>query len=73
MVTYNKNLYIRQTQRGWIRKQYLIGIKGGSCEKCGYNKCSRCLSFHHRDPKNKSFQLDLRKDLYLHYRRSLID
>ncbi len=57
---YNKNYYKRQTQRGWLRKQHLIEIKGGGCEKCGYNKCSRSLSFHHRDPKLKLFSLDLR-------------
>ena len=60
MSKYNKKYYLRQTQRGWLRKQYLIEVKGGGCEKCGYNKCSRCLSFHHRDPKNKKFNLDLR-------------
>lgn len=60
MSKYNRDFYIRQTQRGWIRKQHLIEIKGGGCESCGYNKCSRCLSFHHREPKIKSFNLDLR-------------
>ncbi len=29
--------------------------KGGQCEICGYKKCSRALSFHHLDPKTKSF------------------
>ena len=29
--------------------------KGGKCEICGYNKCSRALSFHHLDPKKKNF------------------
>lgn len=60
MSKYNKKYYLRQTQRGWLRKQHLIEVKGGGCEKCGYNKCSRCLSFHHRDPKKKKFNLDLR-------------
>ncbi len=55
----NKNR-LRQTQKGWLRKQHLIEIKGGGCEQCGYNKCSRCLSFHHRDPKKKKFNLDTR-------------
>ena len=31
--------------------------KGGKCEVCGYNKCPRALSFHHLDPKKKSFGL----------------
>lgn len=28
---------------------------GGKCAICGYDKCSRALSFHHIDPKMKSF------------------
>lgn len=60
MSKYDKKYYLRQTQRGWLRKQHLIEVKGGGCEKCGYNKCSRCLSFHHRDPRKKKFNLDLR-------------
>lgn len=60
MSKYNRNFYLRQTQRGWLRKQHLIDLKGGCCEQCGYNKCTRSLSFHHRDPKRKEFNLDLR-------------
>ena len=30
---------------------------GTSCIKCGYNKCKRALTFHHRDPKSKKFQI----------------
>lgn len=29
--------------------------KGNRCEICGYDKCSRALSFHHLDPKQKGF------------------
>ena len=29
--------------------------KGGKCEICGYFKCQRALSFHHINPKEKSF------------------
>ncbi len=28
---------------------------GGKCAICEYNKCPSALSFHHRDPKQKSF------------------
>ncbi len=28
---------------------------GGKCEICGYNRCLRALSFHHRDPSKKDF------------------
>jgi hypothetical protein len=39
------------------RKKKLIELSGGCCNKCGYNKCDRALSFHHRNPKEKSFEL----------------
>ena len=29
--------------------------KGNKCAICGYNKCQRALSFHHRDPNKKIF------------------
>jgi len=47
-------------KRGEERKLKLINLKGGCCKKCGYNKCSRSMSFHHRNPKEKSFQMDTR-------------
>jgi hypothetical protein len=40
-----------------LRKQELIEYKGGKCEKCGYNKCTRALCFHHIDPSTKEFEL----------------
>ena len=30
---------------------------GGQCQLCGYKKCSRALSFHHKDPAQKDFGL----------------
>ena len=35
----------------------LIEYKGGSCEKCNYNKSVSALQFHHLDPKEKDFQI----------------
>jgi endogenous inhibitor of DNA gyrase (YacG/DUF329 family) len=32
-----------------------VDYKGGSCIKCGYNKCKEALEFHHRDPSQKEF------------------
>tara|TARA_Y100000310_G_C20509788_1_gene728238 strand:+ start:353 stop:670 length:318 start_codon:yes stop_codon:yes gene_type:complete len=29
--------------------------KGGKCIICGYKKCTRAMSFHHRNPKKKDF------------------
>jgi hypothetical protein len=42
-------------RRRFFITQKAIEYKGGSCQICGYNKCSRALTFHHRNPKEKSF------------------
>jgi 5-methylcytosine-specific restriction endonuclease McrA len=39
-------------------KEKAIKFKGGECQHCGYKKCKRALTFHHLDPKQKSFSLD---------------
>jgi DNA invertase Pin-like site-specific DNA recombinase len=38
-------------------KKKLIEYKGGSCEKCGYNKSEHALHFHHLDPNQKDFTI----------------
>lgn len=56
-----KEAYIQRcTLRRWERKQKLVDLKGGKCEACGYSKCLRALSFHHRNPAIKGFPLDIR-------------
>ena len=60
---YNNNWYNsgeKQKQRGIIKKSKLIKLKGGQCQNCGYDKCLRALTFHHRNPSEKSFPLDVR-------------
>ena len=32
-----------------------IRYKGGSCGRCGYNKCIAAMEFHHIDPSQKDF------------------
>ena len=39
------------------RKQLVVDMLGGSCERCGYDKCLDALQFHHRDPSTKEFEL----------------
>jgi hypothetical protein len=41
----------------WRRRMKLKAVEylGGKCSRCGYNRCVRALSFHHRDPKQKCF------------------
>ena len=34
-----------------------IEYVGGQCQICGYQKCNRALSFHHKDPAKKDFGL----------------
>lgn len=44
-------------KRALERKRILIKKLGGKCCKCGYNKCTRALIFHHK--RKKSFGLSL--------------
>jgi len=44
-------------QRRIARKKRMIEYKGGKCSRCGYNKSTRALSFHHRDRDQKSFNI----------------
>lgn len=41
------------------KKVRLMAIEygGGQCQICGYKKCNRALSFHHKDPSKKDFGL----------------
>jgi len=39
------------------KKIELVEYKGGKCEKCGYNKCVKALTFHHLDPNEKDFTI----------------
>ena len=36
-------------------KQKCLAYKGGSCQRCGYNRSPRALTFHHLDPSKKDF------------------
>lgn len=31
--------------------------KGGACESCGYDRCLSALTFHHRHPNKKDFNV----------------
>ena len=55
------NTYEYQRLRGLKRKLYLVELRGGSCESCGYHKNIAAFDFHHKDPSEKDFQLDIRK------------
>ncbi len=55
------NTYEYQKLRGLKRKIELIDKRGGCCERCGYNKNIAAFDFHHKNPKEKEFELDMRK------------
>lgn len=46
-------------RRRKLRKM-AIEYGGGCCQICGYKKCARALSFHHKDPTQKDFGLSAR-------------
>ena len=56
----NPNSYPKQKQRGLLRKIQLIQEFGGKCQECGYDKNIAALEFHHINPDEKDFQLDMR-------------
>lgn len=54
---YREKSLQRSTERRKQNKIFAIGYKGGKCLKCGYNKCSDALVFHHKDPQEKDFAI----------------
>ena len=52
--------YLSQQARGILRKQQLLALSGSRCTRCGYRKNLAALTWHHVEPKNKLFALDLR-------------
>lgn len=53
------NSYEKQFGRGMPRRIALIEAKGCKCQVCGYDKNLAALVFHHRDPADKSFEVDM--------------
>lgn len=57
LICMGKNTYQSQLSRSLVRKYYLISLRGGKCEECGYNKNISAIDFHHTDPNSKLFVL----------------
>lgn len=55
----NSNSYKSQTERAKGRKQLLVDLRGGGCERCGYSRCLAALDFHHSKGV-KNFSMDAR-------------
>ena len=45
-----------------LRKQKAVDFLGGKCKECGYKKSLSALTFHHRNPKEKEFEIGFIKD-----------
>lgn len=41
------------------KKRELVGLLGGRCRLCGYNRSIAALSFHHLDPSTKLFTISM--------------
>lgn len=52
--------YNLQQARGWKRKKIAVSRLGGHCSICGYKRNLAALTFHHKNPRKKHFQLDIR-------------
>lgn len=48
-------MYMDETRER--NKRYLLDLKGGKCEICGYDECVDALEFHHINPNDKSFNI----------------
>lgn len=47
----------RSLQRQQKLKKQAVEYKGGKCMKCGYDKYTGALEFHHNDPTKKEFSI----------------
>lgn len=52
---YNPAHYTRK--RRIALKKKMVDLLGGKCSSCGYSRCVSALTFHHRDPEQKKFNL----------------
>lgn len=52
--------YRAQQARGLRRKIERVVAAGGRCSRCGYRRNLAALTWHHLDPADKRFSLDMR-------------
>ena len=50
----NQHAHRKERRR---RKEILVKMLGGCCQHCGYKKSVVALSFHHKDPSKKCFDI----------------
>jgi hypothetical protein len=56
----NQNCMLLQRRRGLVRKLKLVQMMGGGCSNCEYNRSLAGITFHHVNPDDKGFSLDMR-------------
>jgi len=56
-------VYTAQKLRWKDRKRKIVGLCGGKCSKCNYNKCISSLDLHHLDPSTKEYDWDSLRSL----------
>jgi 5-methylcytosine-specific restriction endonuclease McrA len=51
-----RDYLIRAVQRRRKKiREMALAYKGGKCERCGYDRCSEALEFHHLSSDDKDF------------------
>jgi hypothetical protein len=70
---YHHQSYEKQQARGRERKLELIRLLGGRCAVCNYQRNYAALEFHHTDPMQKLFQLDMRSLANLQWTQILLE
>lgn len=48
--------------RKMINKLKCVTYLGGACASCGYSKCPKAMTFHHREPADKGFTISTKLD-----------
>lgn len=46
-----------QQNKRKVNKQIILNSFGKKCQICGYDKCQAALEFHHKNPKEKEFNI----------------
>jgi hypothetical protein len=47
----------RALDRKYLVKKRCVDYLGGQCVRCGYDRCIKAMTFHHRDPDSKDFSV----------------
>ncbi len=45
----------QKLDRKYLAKKRCVDYLGGRCVRCGYDRCIKAMTFHHRDPATKEF------------------